>query len=151
MAKVALKPLASFGAERVGAGQPLAVAEQREIVVGHAYARVYGERTVWNPNAPDPGRDATHVTANTTLPRRPRSRLRANAARADASGKISRDGRRSAPASASLAIDQSWSRFGSTVKYSPPSGGSSATETSRPPGRSTAPDRRSRSPPTVSN
>src|SRR4051812_1228502 len=97
------------------------------------------------------GRDATHVTANTTLPRRPRSRLRANASRADASGKISTDGRRSWPASASLAIDQSWSRFGSTVKYSPPSGGSSATETSRPPGRSTAPDRRSRSPPTVSN
>jgi hypothetical protein len=35
----------------VGAGQPLAVAEQREIAVGHAYARVYGERTVWNRNA----------------------------------------------------------------------------------------------------
>src|SRR3954454_10725659 len=112
---------------------------------------MYGERTVWNPNARDSGQDATHVTANTTLPRRPRSRLRANASRADASGKISTDGRRSAPASASLAIDHSSSRFGSTVKYSPPSGGSSATETSRPPGRSTAPDRRSRSPPTVSN
>src|SRR4051812_35247244 len=112
---------------------------------------MYGERTVWNPNARDRGQDATHVTANTTLLRRPRSRLRANASRADASGKISTDGRRSAPASASLAIDRSWSRFGSTVKYSPPSGGSCATETSRPPGRSTAPDRRSRSPPTVSN
>src|SRR4029079_11254608 len=98
-----------------------------------------------------PGQDATHVTANTTLPRRPRSRLRANASRAHASGKISTDGRRSSPASASLAIDRSWSRCGSTMKYSPPSGGSSATETSRPPGRRTAPDRRSRSPPAVSN
>src|SRR4051794_35710493 len=116
-----------------------------------AYGRVYGERTVWSRDAREPGQDPTHVTTNTTLPRRPRSRLRANASRAAASGKISTDGRRSSPASASLAIDQSWSRFGSTMKYSPPSGGSSATETSRPPGRSTAPDRRSRSPPTVSN
>src|SRR3954453_10303421 len=73
----------------------------------------------------DPGQDATHVTADTTLPRRPRSRLRANASRADASGNIWTDGRRSSPASASLAIDRSWSRFGSTVKYSPPSGGGS--------------------------
>src|SRR4051812_22764619 len=45
----------------------------------------------------DPGRGATQVTANTTLPRRPRSKLRANASRADASGKISTDGRRSWP------------------------------------------------------
>jgi hypothetical protein len=109
------------------------------------------ERTVGDRNPGDPGRDGAHVTAKTTLPRRPRSRLRANASRADASGKISTDGGRSSPASASLAIVVSWTWFGSTVKYSPPSGGSSATETSRPPGRNTARDRRSRSPPTVSN
>ena len=37
------------------------------------------------------------------------------------------------------------------MKYTPPSGGSSATETSRPPARSSAADRRNRSPPAVSN
>ena len=106
--------------------------------VCYELGRLTRERTVWNRNAGDPGRDATHVTANTTLPRRPGSRLRANASRADASGKTSTDGGRSSPASASLASDVSWSRFGSTMKYTPPSGGSSATETSRPPARSTA-------------
>src|SRR3954453_13803079 len=40
--------------------------------------------------------------------------------------------------------------FGSPMKESPPSGGPSATETSPPPARSTARERRTRSPPTVS-
>jgi hypothetical protein len=58
------------------------------------------------------------------------------------SGKTSTDGGCSSPTSASRASDLSWSRFGSTVKYTPPSGGSSATDTSRPPARSTVWDRR---------
>src|SRR4051794_28924011 len=54
-------------------------------------------------------RSVRHAAAKTTLPGGRRSRLRANASRADASGKTSTGGGRSSPASASLAIDVSWS------------------------------------------
>jgi hypothetical protein len=60
------------------------------------------------------------ATASTTLPRRPGCRLRANASRAELSGNTSTGGRRRSPASTSLASESSWSRFGSTTKYTPP-------------------------------
>ena len=53
------------------------------------------------------------------------------------------------PASALLPFSTSLRAMGSPFRL--PSGGSSATETSRPPARRTATDRRNRSPPTVSN
>ena len=85
------------------------------------------------------------ATRRTILPRRSRRRLRSNASRASASANTASICGRSAPRSARRASSTSCSRLGSTTKYvdSIPSacGGSVATETSRPPGRSSAGER----------
>jgi hypothetical protein len=54
-----------------------------------------------------PDHATSSASANTTLPRRPGSRLRANASRAEVSGYTSTGGGRSSPVSARLVID--WS------------------------------------------
>jgi Bacterial low temperature requirement A protein (LtrA) len=85
------------------------------IVLGEsAVAEVAGLDTAGEPSARrEPvghrgGRSPRQpATASTTLPRRPGSRLRANASRADVSGYTSTGGGRSSPVSARLAIDRS--------------------------------------------
>src|SRR5512132_577620 len=95
------------------------------------------------------------TTWRTTLPPLRSPIVRSKALRLSDSGKTASIVGRSLPTSTSLARSTSCSRLGSTTKYVElipgVRGGSSATDTSRPPGRTTAGARSSRSPPTVSN